>query len=244
MTSLNGTFSALLAFCAGNSPVTDEFPAQRPVTRGFDVFFYLCLNERLSKQSRSWWFETPSRPLWRHSIGPVVSDESWLCRIVIYVFNIVAALPWLSYQEPILLTSINLFPVWIGDYIHYKMWDNITNPYPNFNGATAQLLCQGPRFLTLISLLPAQHVITSIMKYGMKLLQRYNLWSLGMDRFSQPTLCWAFVSMREFKLIYFDNSGPRSNISEGLRWLWTPVSTPQPTQNAVPQLWKKNRQWY
>ena len=32
------TFSALLAICAGNSPVTGEFPAQRPVTRSFDVF--------------------------------------------------------------------------------------------------------------------------------------------------------------------------------------------------------------
>ena len=30
--------SALLALCAGNSPVTGEFPSQRPVTRGFDVF--------------------------------------------------------------------------------------------------------------------------------------------------------------------------------------------------------------
>ena len=33
------TFSALLAFCAGNSPVTGEFPAQRPATLSFDVFF-------------------------------------------------------------------------------------------------------------------------------------------------------------------------------------------------------------
>ena len=31
------TFSALLAICAGNSPVTGEFSAQRPVTRSFDV---------------------------------------------------------------------------------------------------------------------------------------------------------------------------------------------------------------
>ena len=44
------TFSALLAICAGNSPVPDEFPAQRPVTRSFDVFFDLRLNRRLSKQ--------------------------------------------------------------------------------------------------------------------------------------------------------------------------------------------------
>ena len=60
------TFSALLAICAGNSPVPGEFPAQRPVTRRFDVFFDLRLNKRLSKQSWGWWFETPSRPLWRH----------------------------------------------------------------------------------------------------------------------------------------------------------------------------------
>ena len=32
-------YFALLALCAGNSPVTGEFPTQRPVTRGFDVFF-------------------------------------------------------------------------------------------------------------------------------------------------------------------------------------------------------------
>ena len=88
-------FSALLAICAGNSPVTGELSTQRPATRGFDVFhvtgllrnkpvtgdfpaqwplmssfdvfFDLRPNKRLSKQSWGWWFETPSCPLWRHS---------------------------------------------------------------------------------------------------------------------------------------------------------------------------------
>ena len=60
------TFSALLALCAGNSPVTGEFPSQRPVTQSFDVSFGLRLNKRLSKQSWGWWFETPSCSLWRH----------------------------------------------------------------------------------------------------------------------------------------------------------------------------------
>ena len=32
-------FSALLAICAGNSPVPGEFPAQRPVTQSFNVFY-------------------------------------------------------------------------------------------------------------------------------------------------------------------------------------------------------------
>ena len=72
------TFSALLAICAGNSPVTGEFPTQRPVTRSFDVYFDLCPNERLSKQSWGWWFETLSRSLWRHR-----NDTVWL----VYVYR-------------------------------------------------------------------------------------------------------------------------------------------------------------
>ena len=66
---MTSSFSALLAICAGNSPVTGEFPTQRPVRRSFDVFFDLCLNKQLSTQSRGWWFETLSRPLWRHCNG-------------------------------------------------------------------------------------------------------------------------------------------------------------------------------
>ena len=40
-------------------PVDPPHKVQRPVTRGFDVFFDLCLNKRLSKQLRCRWFETP-----------------------------------------------------------------------------------------------------------------------------------------------------------------------------------------
>ena len=39
------TFFALLALCAGNSPVTGEFPSQRPVTWNFDVLFDLRLEQ-------------------------------------------------------------------------------------------------------------------------------------------------------------------------------------------------------
>ena len=76
MTSSNETFFALLAICAGNSPVPGEFPSQRPVTRNFDVFF--ALNKRLSKQSWGWWFETPSRLLWRNCNGEIMGvGASW-----------------------------------------------------------------------------------------------------------------------------------------------------------------------
>ena len=45
-------FSALIALCEGNAPVTGEFPAQGPVARSFEVFFDLHMNKRLGKQSR------------------------------------------------------------------------------------------------------------------------------------------------------------------------------------------------
>ena len=77
------TLSALLALCVGNSPVPGEFPAQRPVTRSFDVFFDLRPNNRLSKQSWGWWFETLSCSLWRHcnvisALGYWTSFLRWL----------------------------------------------------------------------------------------------------------------------------------------------------------------------
>ena len=70
------TSSALLALCAGNSPATGEFPTQRPVTRSFDVYFELRPNIQLSKQSWGWWFETLSRPLWRHR-NVMPPDTPW-----------------------------------------------------------------------------------------------------------------------------------------------------------------------
>ena len=70
--------SALLAICAGNSLVPGEFPAQRPVTRSFNVFFDLRLNKRLSKQSWCWWFETLPCPLWRHCNVPSYCSASSL----------------------------------------------------------------------------------------------------------------------------------------------------------------------
>ena len=82
------TFSALLTICAGNSPASGEFPPQRPVTRSFDVFFDLCLNKRLRKLSWGWWFETLTRPLWRHR------NDFWKRESVIPVFiNVYRASP-------------------------------------------------------------------------------------------------------------------------------------------------------
>ena len=69
--------------------------------------FYLRLNNRLSKQSCGWWFETLSCPLWRHRNGkpprltpsslpaprwyankdthPPSSPSRWICRVFLFL---------------------------------------------------------------------------------------------------------------------------------------------------------------
>ena len=73
------TFSTLLAFMwrIHRSPVNS-------CTKASDVelrYFLWFANKRLSKQSWSWWFETPPRPLWRHmKSGGTSSVNNWQCR--------------------------------------------------------------------------------------------------------------------------------------------------------------------
>ena len=91
MTSSNGNIFRVTGYLCGEFTgdfrVTDhlcgeitgplEVPAQMPVTQSFDVFFDLRLNKRLSKQSWGWWFETLSRPLWRHC-NVVLIGTCWI----------------------------------------------------------------------------------------------------------------------------------------------------------------------
>ena len=63
------------------SPVNS--PQKRPVTRSFDVFFDLRLNKRLSIQWWCWWFETPSRLLWRNCNEYMKSEWSLMSRVLL-----------------------------------------------------------------------------------------------------------------------------------------------------------------
>ena len=83
------TFSALLALCDGNPPVTGEVLSKRLVTRSIDVLMSdPRLNKRLSKQSRRRWFEMTSRSLWSH------------CNVLWIMTNIfkISGLPWNSLE--------------------------------------------------------------------------------------------------------------------------------------------------
>ena len=130
------TFSALLAICAGNSPVPGEFPTQRPVTRSFDVFFDLRLNKRLSKQSWGWWFETPSSSLWRHCNVqfvlrfPFGDYFIWVTIILVYMYKL------LPFMNCLPLKNIN---------VHYSYFiihcDTSIVIHPHTKASDAELWC-------------------------------------------------------------------------------------------------------
>ena len=107
------TFSALLAICAGNSPVPGEFPTQRPVTRSFDVYFDLRPEKWLSKQSWGWWFETLTRSLWRHR------------NVLLWV-----GIHWSSahypYNGPVTRTiDVSLVLAWTNCWIHIPVFSSL-----------------------------------------------------------------------------------------------------------------------
>ena len=77
MTSSNGNIFRVSGPLCGEFTGPGEFPAQRPVTRSFDVFFDLRPNKWLSKQPRGWWFETLSWSLWRQCNGIFITKAEW-----------------------------------------------------------------------------------------------------------------------------------------------------------------------
>ena len=92
-------FSALLALCGGNSPVTwpVNSPHKGPVTRSFGVFLDLCLNKRLSELSWGWWFETPWSSLWRHCNEKIYFEiSSEKCRPFCSGLKVFIAIKWVQ----------------------------------------------------------------------------------------------------------------------------------------------------
>ena len=84
MTSWNGNIFRV------TGPLCAEFADHRwiPLTKASDAelwcFLWSGLNEWLSKQLRRWWFETPSRSLWRHCNVTKWTTQSTLKYIKFY----------------------------------------------------------------------------------------------------------------------------------------------------------------
>ena len=152
------TFPALLTLCAGNSPMTGELPAQRSVTRSFDVFFDLHLNKRLSKQSQAGdlrrngthyditvmaphtlypWRRldllAPPPPTTR-SVEVSRDHSSSHCMLSpgCNIWNMDVRTAW-RYHIWVSLVEIERITL-ICSNIHMKLWFVITHSCPNFNG--------------------------------------------------------------------------------------------------------------
>ena len=93
------TFSALLAICAENSPVPGELPAQRPVTRSFDVSFDLrWVNNRDAGDLRRY----------RTHNDVTVMDEctkKWVWNIINIPYVVHSDIFWAFIKADILLVS-------------------------------------------------------------------------------------------------------------------------------------------
>ena len=124
------TISALLAFCAWNSPVTGEFPPEMPVTWRFDVFLEVCLNKRLRKQSRGWWFEMPSRSLWRHCNEFLLFGDIGLYQALVFYPMICGVfrccfykMICLSYSHTNFIVNIPTTVYCVGSYRYFNKLD-------------------------------------------------------------------------------------------------------------------------
>ena len=106
------TFSALLAFCAGNSPATGEFPSQRPVTRSL-MFSFICT------WTNGWVNNRDYGDLKPHC----AHDVTAMCHCVATLST--------HHQSP--LISVGCW-TWVCNYTHSVVWNVITHPCPNFNG--------------------------------------------------------------------------------------------------------------
>ena len=102
------TFSAFLAICAGNSPVTGEFPAQRPMMRSFDVFFDLRLNKG-----------------WVNNRDAVMNSGNGLA----LQWNLNQNYTKLSFQENVIckMLAILLKPQWVKPWGWIEWWMTATD---------------------------------------------------------------------------------------------------------------------
>ena len=64
------------------------------------------------------------------------------------------------------MAPLALIPAWVNNYTHYTVWDEITYPFPNFNGSTIEVW----EWISNFILQSIVHVITYLHLIGLKLI--------------------------------------------------------------------------
>ena len=80
-------------------------------------------------------FTTPTNIQRIFSIPSSIKSQSTHYRMWI----IVSTERGINNSGPFYKHGLTLIPAWISNYIHYNMWDEITYPFLNFNGATVEV---------------------------------------------------------------------------------------------------------
>ena len=153
MTSSNGNIFRVTGHLCGEFTVPRWIPAQKPVTRSFD----LRLNKRLSIQSWGWWFETLSHPLWRHRNEPVKGKRSQTKSLVSlirnacnkfdpefdeFTYNYAILQKWVPISVYVCVCVCVCVYVYVYMYIHYILvmcWDQY---HSNFRAITLLYLTE------------------------------------------------------------------------------------------------------
>ena len=135
------SFSALLTLCAGNSPVAGEFPAQRPVTRSFHIFFDLrrinnWVNDEGASELRRHRAHYDVNIMWNSDAILLFPFERMLLKLVTwtqcprfwpYVLGILrlTQLLWMDLQHngPVKQSFGDFFIVSLGDVLNKKSND-------------------------------------------------------------------------------------------------------------------------
>ena len=127
------TFSAQLALCAGNSPVPVNSP-HKGQWRGSLMFSLICgwVNNREAGDLRRHRGHYNVNVIIRMPAmrNPCVSGISAVtCNYVFHTHR----------SNPFHQNGLTLIPAWISSYILYKVCDEISYPFPNFNGCTVEI---------------------------------------------------------------------------------------------------------
>ena len=160
------TLSVLLAICAGNSPVPGEFP-HKGQWRGALMFSLICVwingwvNNREAGDLRRrhahynvtvMWMAgndhiwMPLIAVWLRIAGLITQHLRWLwfeCTVHpqnMHSFRNVRCLVLVRYDLPYTSAFFTNFnPRWIINHTPCNVWDEITYPFPNFNGCTVDV---------------------------------------------------------------------------------------------------------
>ena len=134
--------------------------AKSPVTRNFDVFFYLRLNKRLSKQSWGGWFETLLCSLWRHRNAPVTKQHHNNSRFSVNVDSIWSHVPIWNWK----ISQCNACGLGREWFVPEKFIRNIFIPHSKYHW------CVGPQKTTNVknsSGYPVTHVFTKVNSHNL-----------------------------------------------------------------------------